>query len=607
MSVAPSADGKTLVSASRDQTVIGWSLADWPSHPELGARVVVRQGKLIVDSVDAGSPAWEAGLQEGDEIVIFRFNAFDFLYDPNRTLTAHAALFKQIGGAAECIDRLSRPVPGKEFYFKVVRTGSAKPLEMLTTVRQRPVWRFFPTTDGEWVLWRWRDFFYDTSYRGDSYLGWQLSRDADETPRFYKAEQYRERYHRPEKLAEGIKDVEQLAFAAIEPPFIRIHAGERAVKDADLPWSAEVTPSGDRKNQQLARILLWVNDYKMQELTGPFTADTAFHLKTSVPRDKLRRGLNYLTLQAYNQAGGRSETSVEITYDKLSVTPRLFGLFVGVGNYAKAVPPQRALQGGRDAKGLAQAWEKFKGRPYSAVHIRQLIDQDASADEILKHLKSLREQVRPDDLLVFYLGGHGIDGKELLKVARDGNLKLEETVLPGEFWFCGPRFELARPSKDGLRAKDVYDALASLPCRKLILLDACHSGAVTGKAIGPQYGNPVRPLSADGVGPIILAACQPRESAWEDPLIGLQDVEGRAFGLFAISVLSALEHNFDDADRNRNAELDAVELADFVRTKVPKMFAVNIQQVLPLETQSPTVMVPLLEQRLLLTIAQKKQ
>ena len=41
-SLAPSADRRLLVSAARDQTVSGWNLEGWPSHPELGARFTVR-------------------------------------------------------------------------------------------------------------------------------------------------------------------------------------------------------------------------------------------------------------------------------------------------------------------------------------------------------------------------------------------------------------------------------------------------------------------------------------------------------------------------------------------------------------------------------------
>ena len=360
MAMGTSAEGKMLVSSSRDQTVIGWSLADWPSQPELGARFLVRQGKLMVDSVDAGSPAWEAGLQEGDEVLIFRFNAFDFLYDPHDSLAADRKQFKKVGSAQECIEQLRQPVPGLEFYFRVLHPGAKEPVEMLTTVRQRPLWRFFPTTDGEWVLWRWRDFYYDTSDEGDSFIGWQLSHGADETPRFFKAKQFRARYHKPEKLAEGFKDFDGLAFAALEPPLTRLDEIDRKVKDADLALSGSVTPAGDRSNQQIARVLLWINDYKHLEVTGPFPADQPFPVKITVPRAKLRGGPNVITLQAYNQAGGRGETTVEITYDRPAAVPRLFGLFVGVNNYEKAIPPQPSIRGGTDARGLAEAWASSK-------------------------------------------------------------------------------------------------------------------------------------------------------------------------------------------------------------------------------------------------------
>src|SRR5262249_22674648 len=73
MAVAASADGKLLLTASRDQTLAAWSLADWPSQPELGVRFIPRQGKLFVDEVDPGSPGWEAGLTRGDEVTPLAF------------------------------------------------------------------------------------------------------------------------------------------------------------------------------------------------------------------------------------------------------------------------------------------------------------------------------------------------------------------------------------------------------------------------------------------------------------------------------------------------------------------------------------------------------
>src|SRR5262249_49866877 len=84
MSLAPSADGKLLVTASRDQTLCTWSLEDWPTHRELGAGfTMTRDNKLLVRKVDAGSPAWECGLAEGDEILTLVINADRFVYDPS--------------------------------------------------------------------------------------------------------------------------------------------------------------------------------------------------------------------------------------------------------------------------------------------------------------------------------------------------------------------------------------------------------------------------------------------------------------------------------------------------------------------------------------------
>ena len=235
-------------------------------------------------------------------------------------------------------------------------------------------------------------------------------------------------------------------------------------------------------------------------------------------------------------------------------------------------------------------------------------------DAVLGHLKSLREQVGPDDLLVFYLGGHGInsDAYVNLEAQYKGKFQLKEQLLPGEFWFCGPSFELERPSKDGLRAKELYHALAQLPCRKLVLLDACHSGDVA--------DNPVRILDADGVSPIVFVACKQKQKAFEDALASELFVGGRAYGLFAVSWIMALEDDFEKADRNGNSELDVTELKDYMGAKVPRLFKKFIEPKLEEEnnkaralgqilqdTQTPKVLVPVLERRLRLPLVQKRE
>src|SRR5262249_53406592 len=84
MSVAASRDGNLLLSASRDQTIACWSLAPWKTQKELGVAFGGAGGRLRVGTVEAGSPGWEAGLRQGDEIVLVQATDDNYLYDPGK-------------------------------------------------------------------------------------------------------------------------------------------------------------------------------------------------------------------------------------------------------------------------------------------------------------------------------------------------------------------------------------------------------------------------------------------------------------------------------------------------------------------------------------------
>src|SRR5262249_21793475 len=54
MSVAPSADGRLLLTGGRDQTLCCFSLVDLPAGNEMGALFAVKGGKLVVTQSDNG-------------------------------------------------------------------------------------------------------------------------------------------------------------------------------------------------------------------------------------------------------------------------------------------------------------------------------------------------------------------------------------------------------------------------------------------------------------------------------------------------------------------------------------------------------------------------
>ena len=91
------------------------------------------------------------------------------------------------GGPAAWLKRLADLQPGVVHSFDVVRdgrnitAGGKQPL--YTSVKQRPLWRFFPAGDGEWVLWMWRNNFYDSSTKGDYFVGWHVNAPTRRTRR----------------------------------------------------------------------------------------------------------------------------------------------------------------------------------------------------------------------------------------------------------------------------------------------------------------------------------------------------------------------------------------------------------------------------------------
>src|SRR5262249_45999115 len=228
-------DRTWLVSASLDQTVAAWSLKDqWRSNTVTGARFEVKGDRLVAAKVDPGGPAWEAGLVEGDKMKLLAIG---------RNLVQ--------GGPEAWKKALEEPTVGLTYTFYVDRTAGDKTEEkqLLSTWRQRALWRFFPTRHDapqpdEWVLWMWRTPFYDTSTSGDSFLAWHVNGPKlTETPRLFKAEQLRDPFQSRDaidklietrdpaealKTAMGDDNLQPLSFDKIEPP----------------PLQLEVTPEG---------------------------------------------------------------------------------------------------------------------------------------------------------------------------------------------------------------------------------------------------------------------------------------------------------------------------------------------------------------------------
>lgn len=569
MALAPSADGKMLVSTGRDQTVAAWSLADWPYQAEFGASFEDRLRKVYVTNVAAGSPAWQAGLVKGDEITAFIFNA-TAAYDPQGQLTAEQQERVQTPlKLDDCLKRLENPVPGKEFYLHYRRVGDKEIKKTLTTVLQRPLWRFFPSRDGEWVLWRWMDYYYDTSTHGDALVGWQVNGPLEQAPLYFPAQRFHRKFYDPKTIADMLHQTaatpERVRLPDLLPPEVRLEADTRRVKDEPVTVKLQVKPRGPRAVHKPEKVVLWINDFRYKEwppLEHAAGKEVTIpeEMEVAIPADQLRRGKNRLVLQCLGRGGshdgGYEKTAPVVVEREAPVEkPTLYVLLAGVVDYQPlAVRLQLRKKTELDLKGIEQdlrnmreVWQKQKALYKEVKFVPEATLRDAAAtpQNILAQIAQVGQQARPGDVFVIFLAGHGLS-EDLVR--RTAAFKARN------FSFACRDFDPEHPDTTGLSGDELYQALTRVACHKLVLLSACHSGEVA--------SNPVRDLTPDGVGPVVLSACRPTEKAFCDEASG---------SFFAQAIKEALDDEFEKANSSRNGTLDMRELAAYVRRRVPEI------------------------------------
>jgi hypothetical protein len=138
---------------------------------------------------------------------------------------------------------------------------------------------------------------------------------------------------------------------------------------------------------------------------------------------------------------------------------------------------------------------------FDPARIRLLADDASelpSRDNVLVALKAVADATEPDDLLLFYYSGHGDeDGGESYLVARNGRmLVLGDTAV---------------------RVSRVKEIMEGAPARaKVIILDACHSGAdVGGKGPRPMSEGFIRRVFEQAEGMAALASCKQGQLSYE--------------------------------------------------------------------------------------------
>jgi WD40 repeat protein/uncharacterized caspase-like protein len=262
-------------------------------------------------------------------------------------------------------------------------------------------------------------------------------------------------------------------------------------------------------------------------------------------------GENEIEVVAYNSANLVASVPARATVAVQAATAgtpaRMFVLAVGLNKYAEA--KFELTYAVPDAKALAQALSESGKGVYESVDVTLVQDADVKRGKLDAVFVELASKVRPSDVLVFFLGGHGktIDSRYYF--------------VPQDFRVDGPMTSAgldAAVVKQGIAQEEWQAWLARIPARKSILLfDTCESGSLTGE--GKETHALERGAANDrlvqATGRTILTASSDDADA----------IEGfRGHGLFTYNVLEALER----ADTDGNGRIEVAELAAYVYAQV---------------------------------------
>ncbi len=257
---------------------------------------------------------------------------------------------------------------------------------------------------------------------------------------------------------------------------------------------------------------------------------------------------------AFLCVGAAAGREADILEDSPKVEVEKFGIIIGVSHYDDEGIDSLCCA----AEDAAALYEVLTSVPqgFEQSNLALICDgQDPghqpTRSNILKYLRSYISLAGENDTILIFFSGHGMlaDDSKLYLAPRDAaKVMLEETCVS---------FDDLRAMLDSSRAK-----------RKVILLDACHSGA--GKSIEALTADAIEELEEISEGTFMLTSCAPQERSFE--------MKDKGHGAFTFFLLEGLRGN---ADANADNLITMSEVSNYVSHRTRRWAANQGQQQTP--------------------------
>jgi hypothetical protein len=211
---------------------------------------------------------------------------------------------------------------------------------------------------------------------------------------------------------------------------------------------------------------------------------------------------------------------------------KVWAVVVGVASY-NHMPVLRYTDD--DAYRFYAFLKSLEGGALPDEQLRVVVDEDATRDNVLGTMNEIFNQAGPNDLVIFYFSGHGLNG----------------SFLPIDF--------------DGFNNKITHEEIAKIFNKsrakfKLCLADACHSGSLFAMRSGeddPILNTYYTALAKSVSGTALIMSSKADETSLES--------QGLRQGVFSHFLIRGLK---GEADKNKDKVVTVGELYDFIAANV---------------------------------------
>jgi uncharacterized caspase-like protein len=168
----------------------------------------------------------------------------------------------------------------------------------------------------------------------------------------------------------------------------------------------------------------------------------------------LNSGINRVSILSKNDSNVESEPiSFEITSTAERTKAKLYYLGIGVSKYQDSIMNLKYAD--KDVERISEVLaSKYENRSY----IKMLLNENVNKTSV-NELKSILQNTDIDDTVIVSFSGHGLIGKDK------------------DFYFAAHDIDFNNPEENGISYTEIQNLLTDIPARrKLLLIDACHSG-----------------------------------------------------------------------------------------------------------------------------------